>query len=151
MAQPLGQLLTACLGLKATLDAALVAEGVTPLSALYEQQKRSTDSLKPPCGTVSLSGQRQRTNDVPEVATTDRVTVTWEFRVDGPESAVLRYEGALASAIRGARSTIAAAVTTASLLRWEVSGGAVAGDAERTNVKDGAWLVTITCRAELEW
>lgn len=151
MAQPLSQLLSACLGLKATLDAALVSEGVAVLTALYEQQERSTDKLKAPYGTVSLSGPRQRANEQAELGTTDRVTVTWEFRIDGPESAALRYEGALAAVIRGVKATLDAAVTTASLFRWELSGGSVAGDAERTNVKDGAWLVTITCRAELEW
>jgi hypothetical protein len=151
VAQPLAQLLTACLGTKATLDAALTTEGLTALTALDEQQTKATDKLKAPCGTVSLSGPRQRVNDAAELGTMDRLTVTWEFRVDGPESTALRYEGALTSAIRGLKATIDAAVTTATVFRWELTGGSVAGDADRMNVKHGAWLVTITVRAEVEW
>jgi len=152
MAQPLAQMLTACLALKATLDAALTAEGVPTLLSLVEQPEKATNLLKCPYGTVSLAGPRQRVNQPAETDTQDRVTVTFQFRVDGAESVALRYEGALASAIRGAKTVVDTAVTTASLFRWELSGGVVAGDDdERRNTAAGAWLVQITVRAELDW
>lgn len=152
MAQPLAQLLTACAGLKATFDAALTTEGIPTLASLAEQPVATTGRLRTPEGTVSLAGSRTRTELQPETGTMDRVTVTWQFRIDGPESTALRYEGALAAAIRAAKSTLNTAVTTASLFRWELSGGTVAGDDDdRRNVANGAWLVQITCIAELEW
>jgi len=146
----LQQLHTACLGLKAALDAALVVNGLDPLTAVIGEPVAATRHVKTPLMVVSFAGDRDRDEEnMGPLTWGEAVEVEFHLATEGSESEALAYEGTVADVLRDVKSTLAAAVTAATLRRWTTAGGRSAMSDELVN-RD-AWECWMYFRAELEW
>lgn len=96
----LGEIKAALLRLSTRLNAALVAEGLTPLTALISPPLAESRQNRRPLGTVTLAGSRQR--EVLAIGGPCHEELPVEFRLglDVDEDQALAYEAVIAGSLR---------------------------------------------------
>jgi hypothetical protein len=151
--QHLSQIVTGVIGLKATINAALTAAGVSPLVEMLASPVDTTKRRRLPLAVVSLGTDRRR--DLSAVggdgsSTVEIVRVSVTVECEGGETAGLIYEGVIAVALRAARAAMASVVTDASLHMWRLSDSGQAGPDPEVSNRDG-WRFEIVVDAVIEY
>ena len=149
----LRDLITVCLGLKTTVNAAFTAAGIPVIVSWNEQPRKDPTRLKPPLVTVGLAGHRGRSQQAigdDSSKTLERVVVVFTLEDDGLERDQLASEGVLQAVLRGSKATIAAGLQQCQLERWYEIDGNNEIDRQMIN-RVGAWEATIQFEAWLLW
>ena len=154
MSMHLLQLQQACLGLAATINAALTEAELTPLDEMVAGDSQASGkpaSNKRPRIVVSLAGShgREAMSGIGGGLVLDTVTVEFAVQIDGTEALALAYEGVVAGVVRAEQATLRAAVTDASLDRWLLTDGSLERDETRRNAK--GWTAMVAALATMQW
>ena len=137
----LQQLHTACLGLSSAFNTALQTAELTPLTAVTADPPSGSPAC--PYLVVTLSGWRRRDPAAVGDSVLDTVWAVFRLETDQGENDALAYEGIVAGVLRGARATVAAQVTDASLAFWRL-------DRSQT-IGGSTWTSEVKVRVGLEW